>query len=523
VAVVQISKIQVRRGQKNSNTGIPQLSSAELAWAVDTQELYIGNGSVAEGAPEVGNTKIITEKDNIIELASSYRYGSAEPSITESLPRSLGDKIDEIEVSVLDFGANGDGSTDNVAAFELAFTELFRNSDDKFKKVLKIPNGEYLFTSDIEIPSNTILRGETRDQVVLNIGANNILFITSTGLGVNDFNSSNRPVNIELSNFSVSRTTGQISLSGIANSKLSDLKIVGEYSLGDVVDNTVTEPASLTWQNNLLGTSVTNLDIKNCVFENNSLAIKCLQNASFDTVVNIADCYFKESDTAIYVAGTLGQGTLWQINDSVFEEIAQQVFRSTAGQGTKIQRCNLVNCGNNTNSAANPVASTVIFGEYENNIVVNCGSDRQQQAGITTDETKAFYSAAVNVDKASFIDRNQAVLPLSDSFTPFAIFGAENSYITLNYTLRLSNEKRHGKISLTINDSKTTVSLADSYSYSSLFASTPSGLVSTGVEFSAVLADNDDDSGIETVVLSYKNPVASGFPGEMSFDIEYGA
>jgi hypothetical protein len=123
----------------------------------------------------------------------------------------------------------------------------------------------------------------------------------------------------------------------------------------------------------------------------------------------------------------------------------------------------------------------------------------------------------------AFIDRNQAVLPLSDSFTPFAIFGAENSYITLNYTLRLSNEKRHGKISLTINDSKTTVSLADSYSYSSLFASTPSGLVSTGVEFSAVLADNDDDSGIETVVLSYKNPVTSGFPGEMSFDIEYGA
>ena len=65
MAVIQISKIQVRRGQKNSGIGVPQLSSAEFAWAVDSQELFIGNGSVAEGAPAVGNTKILTEHDNI--------------------------------------------------------------------------------------------------------------------------------------------------------------------------------------------------------------------------------------------------------------------------------------------------------------------------------------------------------------------------------------------------------------------------------------------------------------------------
>ena len=61
MAVVQISKIQIRRGKKNSSSGVPQLSSAELAWAVDTQELYIGNGSTTEGAPYVGNTKVLTD------------------------------------------------------------------------------------------------------------------------------------------------------------------------------------------------------------------------------------------------------------------------------------------------------------------------------------------------------------------------------------------------------------------------------------------------------------------------------
>jgi hypothetical protein len=70
MAVVQISKIQQRRGQKLLS-GMPQLSSAELAWAVDTQELFIGNGSVTEGAPYVGNTRVLTEHDNILELAGS--------------------------------------------------------------------------------------------------------------------------------------------------------------------------------------------------------------------------------------------------------------------------------------------------------------------------------------------------------------------------------------------------------------------------------------------------------------------
>ena len=35
MAVVQISSIQVRRGQKNIGSGLPQLASGELGWAVD--------------------------------------------------------------------------------------------------------------------------------------------------------------------------------------------------------------------------------------------------------------------------------------------------------------------------------------------------------------------------------------------------------------------------------------------------------------------------------------------------------
>ena len=41
MAVIEIAKIQVRRGQENQ-TGIPVLDSGEFGWASDTEHLYIG-------------------------------------------------------------------------------------------------------------------------------------------------------------------------------------------------------------------------------------------------------------------------------------------------------------------------------------------------------------------------------------------------------------------------------------------------------------------------------------------------
>jgi len=61
MAVIQISKIQVRRGL---NENLPALDSGELGWSVDTRQLYIGNGTIAEGAPTPGVTEILTAYSN---------------------------------------------------------------------------------------------------------------------------------------------------------------------------------------------------------------------------------------------------------------------------------------------------------------------------------------------------------------------------------------------------------------------------------------------------------------------------
>ena len=57
MAVIQISKIQVRRGLGED---LPNLASGEMGWSIDERRLFIGNGTLTEGAPDIGNTEILT-------------------------------------------------------------------------------------------------------------------------------------------------------------------------------------------------------------------------------------------------------------------------------------------------------------------------------------------------------------------------------------------------------------------------------------------------------------------------------
>jgi hypothetical protein len=530
VAVVQISKIQVRRGQKNSNSGVPQLSSAEFAWAVDSQELFIGNGSVLEGAPYVGNTKILTEHDNILDLASSYQFASDDTAITLSVPRSLQSKADET-VSVVDFGAVGDGSTDCVTAFETACIELFRNANNNYKKTLLIPNGEYLFTSDLKIPSGVILKGETQLGAILNIGVNNIVFTTSTGLELLDFNSTNRPRNADISTLTISRSTGQFTISGLADSRFHAVRFIGEYTLGDAVTLS-SSPAAVFWNNTLIGTRVDNIIFNDCVFQENAVAIKCLQADTFDTSVKFQDCEFFISDTAIFIDGVPEQGNQWQINDCEFEEIANQAFRSTQGRGTLIQRSKFKNVGNGINDSSSPDDVMVYFGDKIGNVVVACTSNRQQNA-VTSSPITAAFTEVYNSAGVTFVDKNHSLIYLSDSFTPLAAFSAQNKFTVINYCLRLGEHARYGTVTIVIGDdlslgsNGSEVSLTDNFTYSPNFLTSPGANTMANFEFNVTKSSNtilDDSTAsvVDTVMLTYKNPLATGITGSISFDVAYG-
>lgn len=519
MAVVQISKIQVRRGQKNSPSGVPQLSSAEFAWAVDTQELYIGNGSVAEGAPYVGNTKIITEHDNLLEIASSYQF--APDYLTGSVPRSLQGKLDE-SVSILDFGdADRTGVQDCVAIFELAFQQLFNNTDPNFKKVLTVPNGEYYFATGLAIPSGVILKGETKNGVVLNIGSSNIRFVTSSGLEYTDFTSSNRPVDIEISNLTIKRTTGSVVLTGIADSVFKDVVFQGEYELTDTISTIDAELPAVLWENiNNEGKKTTNVKFDGCSFIYNSVSVKCIQDSLTDsTEIRFEYCNFFVNYYGIYIDSVASQGHNWVISESKFEEIFYHAFISNNGRNTLIERAAFKKCGNG-NSPTDYLYPIVYFNEKRGNILVDCTSDRHQLL-VTTNTTRAAITDAYNSDKASFTNRNYSDISYADNFEQFAILSALNKSYTIRYFLTLGIHSRTGKLTISVSDDQTNVAITDEYQYSPSLVSDPGGSTMTNFEFNAELVSYDATVGDETISLQYRNPT-TGASGTLTFDVTYG-
>lgn len=176
MAVVQISKIQHRRGRKNSGSSIPQLSSGEIGWAIDTQELYIGNGSVAEGAPYVGNTKILTEHDNILDLALQYQYKRNDatiqtgPTSAQPIQRTVQERLDDV-VSVKSFGAEGNGVADDTLAIQRAIDQLYINESTvgstSSRIVLSFEAGTYKITQPLRIPPYATLIGTGKEKTVI--------------------------------------------------------------------------------------------------------------------------------------------------------------------------------------------------------------------------------------------------------------------------------------------------------------------------------------------------------------------
>lgn len=172
MAVVQISRIQLRRGRKLL-TGIPQLASGELAWAIDTQELYIGNGAVSEGAPAVGNTKVLTEHDSILDLLEQYQYKpndtNIQTSIDVNLPveRTLQARLDEGRVNAQSYNILGtDATVDQTTQIQNAIYNLYMTTSIANRVALEFDPGVYKITGTIYIPSNVYLIGAGKDKTI---------------------------------------------------------------------------------------------------------------------------------------------------------------------------------------------------------------------------------------------------------------------------------------------------------------------------------------------------------------------
>jgi polygalacturonase len=245
VPIVQISRIQHRRGR---STDLPQLASGELGWVIDEQRLYIGNGTVADGAPAVGNTEILTSGSASFSAALNYVYkgylGDATLISTggaTDITRTLQERLDDY-VSVKAFGAVGDGSTNDTVAIQRAIDELYCDpdrTDARSRRLLFFPAGQYNIVGPIYIPPYAQLSGEGIDKTVIyQSGGNSAVAKMQDSLKQNGANIGNSsatlPTNINIENitFKNGEWYAGFEIEKATNVRFTNCKFQGTYVAG---------------------------------------------------------------------------------------------------------------------------------------------------------------------------------------------------------------------------------------------------------------------------------------------------
>lgn len=305
MAVIEIAKIQVRRGLENV-TGVPTLAPGEFGWAQDTQNLYIGR-SVEEGANSTGNTRILTDRDlnNIFELINygadsqahdaqaSYRYRPDLPfGVTTgsfaSTTTTIGKKLDNF-LSLTDFVGPEDyfaSGEDITLLLGKAIKSIYQN-DAELSVVhsLLIPAGVYTVAGPVDLPPNVSLHGDGVDiTTLISVSTDQPMFRTVDALGGNYDSgmqtADNISTNVGLSKMTLaynSSTINDAPLLSLDNSKEASLDNVKFTTIGINLSTTtsVTSGTGLLIRGAGIGGGVDpstavsiGTRIENCIFEN---------------------------------------------------------------------------------------------------------------------------------------------------------------------------------------------------------------------------------------------------------------
>lgn len=329
MAIVQISRITHRSGLKEN---LPQLDGAELGWAVDAQELYIGNGTPDEGAPIIGNTRILTERDDLLEFSTSYVYKGDDggytvqtgPSENEDIERSLQKKLDDF-ASVRDFGALGDGVTDDTVAINRALFELFcRDLDPRVRRSLYFPAGVYRISDTILIPPFAKIVGEGAEGTIIQYKSDDSALVDAAArtcgnnqeIGPNISTSDITPRHIEISSLTF-ETKEDVSIflaDRVQNLKFSNVVFKGEKSTNNFSE-TISEQSALTFDSGTgLNTRVGDVVVDKCGFYNCNYGVRVfgavekivkvtITNSEFDTLFSGIELEPSNTDSLFWPEG----------------------------------------------------------------------------------------------------------------------------------------------------------------------------------------------------------------------------
>lgn len=511
MAVVSISRIQIRRGRKNTGTGLPQLASGEFAWAIDAQELYIGNGSVSEGSPAVGNTKILTIKDNVFEYALNYIYRKDEiqTGIEGTLPvsRSLQERLDD-RVSIRSFGALGDGSNQTLS-LQRALFQLFLNDDKNdpgSRHILHLEPGIYVIDSTIYVPPYTTIVGAGSEKTVIRyIGTGSAFktinsYSTLTSIAadlVTDGGNQPRYLRLEGISIEIPTNVTALELTNCRDSTFTDIEIAGAWETGIVsADVGIKFNGIVSCINNKFN----NVKIKNIV-----TGIM----ADYNTNDNIwENCYFDTMQRAVLfgnqtvIPGALGP-KYNTIETSIFRNIDQQAIHIIKGQNNISSSNKFYSVGNNGGDNFD-IAFPVIQFDDVSNLSKTDWFERSVELGTNP----AIISNIVYVPEVAGTTIYQSEftthLPLTQLGSPVVkIKLPADAYKTFEveyfYKSNYVSARRQGVLEITVDPNLNQKSMTDSFDYMG------DSQYIENLDFSIDLFDENADSLLDTIGISIVN------------------
>lgn len=528
MAVLQISKIQVRRGQK-SQSGIPTLSAGEFAWAVDAQELYIGNGSVGEGAPFVGNTRLLTELDasNIFKLAGTYSYeGNTSATIitgddaNSPVSRTLQDKLDDY-VSLADFGAVGNGVVNDTKALQRAIDQVYLNSDKAVpsaRKKLRFPAGTYLITGTIYIPSYAVIEGDGIDRTVIKQSTTataifqTIDFSSTSGNRVlfPSIQSTTQPKNISVSGMTLQYDSASKQSSGAMvyidcalETEFKNIKFLGVAS---APQNDTQSAIEIRGQGS---TTTKDLKIRDCSFKNIAYGLVSnydsynieISNNKFETMVG----GIKFSDTVAGVSPSISGPVKVLIQNNIFDTHYQNAIfcgYNSSGVRTNVttQNNKFYNCGNrNSNNVEdNQIDPVVILvGDGARSIGDIFNRTEAIQNGVASSLVPEIYGH-VSYNPLSTMAKTLAVQSFPTTLITVPKISDGEALVTIDYIARQANLNvtRVGQVRVMTN--LTTATISDSFQYAG------ANSLTGDLQFEANL-----NTGTNTLTIDVTNPIGS--------------
>jgi len=400
MAVQQISQVQVRRGFLQD---LGQLSSGEFGWAIDQRRLYIGNGTIAEGAPLEGVTEIMT-RQSLLEFYTGasgatgatgtagmldfpYRFKGVKggyevqtgTSIAAPTVRTLQNKVDDI-INVLDFGAIGDGIANDLAAIQRAIDQTYdrldATTDTATRRVINFHPGVYMIFGELRLPPYCVLRGAGRDSVIIRQGspaATTSIKLTNS-LGANDSTISSTggitPGPVEIANITFDTTfTGDRSL--VVSESASNVRFHACRFLGSTPSPTANDNSTCVRISSVFLAS-RGVFFTDCDFYGMSTAARLTDTNLLEHVV-FEKCRFSDHVNAIQISTTKTYSQVGlRITACIFDRIQREaVITGTRVSGVTSLTNSYLNVGTNyLSTEANianianiaPLTSVISFG-----------------------------------------------------------------------------------------------------------------------------------------------------------------